>query len=437
MVTAGRLHFTRAQLATLGTRRASWPVVSLGLLCVLGVVFPPGLITAMNLYLLAFAALVLLASRRAVPALLTGVLWPFGAIIVVGLLGASGAQRYLILKDAWYGSNPAVLLCVGWVLGQATGDLPRALRAFVIGGTLVATLHMLRFALNPELLSLQATQIRGFAGTGYHAAGLATVLLLACWGRWRERLALPPQIALVLFVPCAASVVLSFSRTMTMVVVIALLALAGVFARREWLRIGVLVAGVVLVLGVLHTTVDTDTVQAKRSFVGKLARSLDELQSQDRMSLRDINENWRGFETQRAVDTWQQGGAFELAFGRGFGFQVDLGIFQNLSGARGAAVRYIPIFHNGYVYLLVKTGIAGVLLYALVLARLYRLGRQGAGAAVADEARFAARLLQACALILALTTWVVAGAFNKFDLLPFMLLTGVLLRRLSHDGVTA
>jgi len=78
-----------------------------------------------------------------------------------------------------------------------------------------------------------------------------------------------------------------------------------------------------------------------------------------------------------------------------------------------------------------------VLLYALVLARLYRLGRQGAGAAVADEARFAARLLQACALILALTTWVVAGAFNKFDLLPFMLLTGVLLRRLSHDEVTA
>ena len=32
MTTAGRLHFTRAQLATLGGRRASWPVVSLGLL---------------------------------------------------------------------------------------------------------------------------------------------------------------------------------------------------------------------------------------------------------------------------------------------------------------------------------------------------------------------------------------------------------------------
>jgi O-antigen ligase len=431
-VVRGRRHLSAAEIAAIPVDPVTWPTASIALLCCLAVVLPSGAVTAMNLYFLALAALLVTLRRLPIDAPLMRLWWLFGAMILVGLAAGIGADgsRYEYFKDAWYVSNAVVIISVGFVLARVVDSPERGLRAFVIGGVLVALGHLMWFALHPELLTLKATTIRGISGTGYYAAGLACLLLLMHWGRWREDLLLSGWTGGLALFLCSLSVVLSFSRTLTVVMLIGLLAVGGFFARREWLRVGVLLLALLASLLVLQETVDTTSVSARNSFVGKLARSLDELQANERMSVKEINDNWRGYETSRALITWRSGNAAQLLFGQGFSAQVDLGLFQNLSRNPRDAVRYIPIFHNGYVYVLVKTGLVGLGLYIAALVLLYRHGRRHA----LDEApakRRHGRLLQCCALVLAFTTWVVAGAFNKFDLFAFLLMTGFLLAMLS------
>jgi len=369
----------------------------------------------------------MLATRQPLDATLARAVAPFVAAIVLGLVAGIGADRYLYFKDAWYYSNPAVIIAVGFVLGRLLNDVKRGLRAFVVGGTLVALYHLIPFAIHPDLLLRQATQIRALTGTGYYATSLVVIVLFGWWGRWRSALGLSPAFAWLALVLCGASTVLSFSRTMAMVVLLGGLAMGGFFARREWLRVGLFVAALLIGLGVLQAAVDTSSVQAKRSFIGKLARSTEELSVQDYTTRLDINTNWRGYETSRALDSWAQAGLAKQVFGQGFGAQVDLGLFQNLSNDSRAAVRFIPIFHNGYVYLLVKTGVVGVLLYLGALWWMYRIGRRTAGGGSDDPATLQGRALQGCVVVLAVSTWVVAGAFNKFDMFSFLMLIGFLL----------
>ena len=426
-MSAQRQFWSRQELAYRAPRPMVWPAVSITFLCLFTLLAPVGFITGMNLYLLLLAGIGWLATRQPLDATLTRAVAPFVAAIVVGLVAGIGADRYLYFKDAWYYSNPAVIIAVGFVLGRLLNDVKRGLRAFVVGGTLVALYHLIPFVLYPDLLLRQATQIRGLVGTGYYATSLVVIVLVGWWGRWRSALGLSPAFAWLALLLCSASTVLSFSRTMAMVVVLGSLAMGGFFVRREWLRVGLFIAALVLGLGVLQATVDTDSVQAKRSFIGKLARSADELSVQDYSTRLDINTNWRGYETSRALDSWKQAGLAKQVFGQGFGAQVDLGLFQNLSTDSRGAVRFIPIFHNGYVYLLVKTGVVGVLLYLGALGWMYRVGRRTAGGRSDDPATLQGRALQGCVVVLAVSTWVVAGAFNKFDMFSFLMLIGFLL----------
>lgn len=426
-MSAQRRYWSRSELALRVPRPLSWPAVSISFLCLFTLFAPAGFISGMNLYLLLLVCIGWLATRQPMPPTLVRAVTPFIAAIAVGLVAGIGADRYLYFKDAWYYSNPAVIITIGFVLGRLQNDFNRGLRAFLVGGFLVALYHLSSFVMHPELLLRHATQVRTLAGTGYYVTSLAVIVLVGWRGRWRSELGLSPAFASLCLLLCAASTILSFSRTMAMVVVLGVLAMGGFFARREWLRIGVFLVVLLLGLGVLKAGVDTSSMQAKNSFIGKLARSTDELSVQDYRSRTDINTNWRGYETSRALDGWAQAGLAKQIFGQGFGAQVDLGLFQNLSNDSRGAVRFIPIFHNGYVYLLVKTGVVGVLLYLSALWWMYRVGRRTAGGRGDDPATLQGRALQGCVVVLAVSTWVVAGAFNKFDMFSILMLIGYLL----------
>jgi hypothetical protein len=413
----------------------SWPAVSIVLLVIIAAIFPPGLLTGMNLYLLLLALIVWLNSREPFDQDLLRVISPFFLIIAIGLAVGVGAERYLYLKDAWYVSNPAVIISVGYVLFRCMPDLPQGLRAFVLGGTLLALLHLTKFAINPELLSLSAGALRSEAGTGYYAPALAVMILFAYRGSWTEGLKLPRWAALHCFLICSLAVLASFSRTMLIVVLIGGLASLGVFARREWLRIGVSFAIVLLVLAILRGSLDVDSNETSKSFLGKLARTTEELTVNEYSDLKSINLNWRGYETARALNYYSSGRPQELLFGYGFGAQLDIGLFMPLgSGPNGerTPVRLVPILHNGYAYLLVKGGVSALALFGYTLFCLYRLGRRGAVSLVRDFSTQSSRLLQAVAITLSFTTWVIAGVFNKLDMFPFLMLAGVLLAALTR-----
>lgn len=189
----------------------------MALLCLAALLLPLGLVTALNVYLVALATLVMLARRQGLPPGLGPVLWPFVALIALAFLRGLGAETYIFLRDGWYFSNPLLVLLVGFVLGRQVDDAAKGLRAVVVAGTLVALLHLLWFVLFPQLLALRASEVRSVTGSGYFAPVVAVLILLAHAGHWRGGLRLAPAWAWPLLFINLASTGLAFSRTLTVV----------------------------------------------------------------------------------------------------------------------------------------------------------------------------------------------------------------------------
>jgi hypothetical protein len=223
---------------------------------------------------------------------------------------------------------------------------------------------------------------------------------------------------------------------MLIVALIGALASLGIFARHVLLRLGVVVIIALVVVFSLRIGLggNLDTKEATNSFIGKLARSTDELSIQEYPDLKSINLNWRGYETARAFRKYASGDPLELAFGYGCGALVDVGLWMPFGNIDGLPVRYFPILHNGYAYLLVKGGAIAIALFGYAFFGLYRLGSRTAAGPPAELSTNTGRLMQGSVVILAFTTWLVAGVFSKLDLFPYLLLAGFLIAPLSSNA---
>jgi len=426
------------RLATPLPRRAPlWPTFSIVFLLCLPTLFAPIAVTVLNAVLVGLAVAVVLATNRRIDPRLLVIIALISVVACVGFVTGHGADRYEYFKDAWYITNPVLVLMVGYTLYSMKPDLARGLRAFLVAGVLVACWQLRGYVFEPSLILLPAGQIRQLIGTGSYVPVVGLVILLVYFGKWRSALQLPNWLAGTFLVVTAAAAAGVFSRSALVVVGVGLAALVGCFSRREWLRFGLPLLLLVLAGYTAQLVFDIESDRALQTFGGKLARTLAELTLGDGVNARDINLNFRAYETGRALDQFSQGSVTSMLFGQGFGAKVDLGIVLPLqmteTGFRG--VREIGVFHNGYIYLLTKVGLIGLLLYVAVFVYLYRIGRPFAALPHADSQSAAGRLFQFAIVSLAATTYFIAGVFNRADMFPVLLLTGYLLAhwRLSDD----
>jgi hypothetical protein len=428
------------RLAPLPPKRAPlWPAFSIVFLLCLPSIFPPIALTVLNAMLVSLAAAVVLITNRQVDRRLLVIISIVCVVAVLGFVGGRDAPIYEYFKDAWYVANPVLVMLAGYTLYAMKPDLGRGLRAFVIAGLIVACWQLRGYFIDPTIIALPADTIRRIIGTGSYVPVLGLVILIVFVGQWRSALKLPGWLGGLFIVVMVTAVAGVFSRSALVVVAIGVAALIGCFGRCEWWRVGLPAVLLVLAGYVAQLYVDTESDYALKTYGGKLARTLQELTVGEGAGARAINLNFRAFETGRALDQYVDAPVASMIFGQGFGATVDLGITMPLqitdTGYRG--VRHIGIFHNGYIFLLIKVGMLGLLLYGGVLAYLYAVGRRRAGGPLADPEARAGRLFQFAVVTLAATTYFIAGVFNRTDMFPVLLLIGFMLahgRQAARDG---
>jgi O-antigen ligase len=313
--------------------------------------------------LLALAgALVMLVSLNRFPRLFFRFAWPLLGIFILGLLSAPGHSTVNVLRDLVFALNPILLLFVGFWLGRRTRLGCHVYDTIISAGVISAVFHVSKFVFSPELLRLSIQDVRGDVWAGDTVVTVALVFLLFS-GKLEDvtigrRIAARLPYAFVL----TLSIILSYSRAQLIVLLLLCASLwLGFSEGRD--KIKLLIGASFLAL-ITFSLAQSNEAQP---FIEKFTRSLSEVKVENYGANEDITANWRGFESFKAMEAFKNSDLTSQVFGGGFGALVDLGWYMPLGDSE---LRFLPILHNGYAYILVKFGIVGLLLYILFFLKI-------------------------------------------------------------------
>ena len=109
------------------------------------------------------------------------------------------------------------------------------------------------------------------------------------------------------------------------------------------------------------------------TFASKLGNSLNELQIVEFDNQLDISHNWRGFEAFLGIKKYFSGDILQLLIGQGFGSNVEVPYwaFSDWNDPSLEGLKKPNIFHIGYITIMLKTGIVGLLLFVYFLGAFF------------------------------------------------------------------
>lgn len=403
------------------------------LLIVVGVALSLSSLPALELgayYLGLLASVVLLWRRSRELALPRGLvyllLFPL-LLFAVTLHGVYSHPAHDFFKDLWYFTLSIVYLSFGYLSFERVGRWQRFVQPMLIAGGGIAVFSIVNAVIHRDSLATASSvdAYREVTGTGTFIPMLPLILVLLlrraklpAWGleRWKT-------MRVFFYITSTGAILITFSRTHILMLA------AGALCTLQWRSavrrvlggggIGLAVVLVALAGGGYYLA------QAKSGplnlFMDKVVNSSSEVKVRAYETYSDINNHWRGFEAYRAEKTYAAYSTEDKIFGGGGGAMVDLGIAMQLSSVQ--AFKYIPITHNGYMYLLVKTGICGLCLFALFILQLLATSWKALRLRTPDAA-FAGLALLWTPLVIVATQGVITGIFNKGELMPVLFLTG-------------
>lgn len=140
--------------------------------------------------------------------------------------------------------------------------------------------------------------------------------------------------------------------------------------------------------------------------------------------LSDVNLYWRAYESYISLLDFLNLNLINQVFGAGFGKEVFLGFEINLGGSDFSK---IYVFHNGYINLLLKTGIVGLMLYIYFFVKKF-FNYRGKKHFDNNKLIFVRTLLSTICLLIIFITIPIAGLMN-ISIFPIVLSFGFLAQK--------
>lgn len=352
-------------------------------------------------------------------------------LLIIALPGAAFHPFRDVARDLWLFINPITYIVFGYLLFEKVKSWSQLLQPFILVG-LVASLYAVWNAYNHLGLLLNSATVEEYhhvAGYGFAQAMVPIVLILMS-----RRFNLPSghldrkrSVRVLLYIVGGIAISLSFSRTIVFVMLAGLLLTINFRKLRNNLVLGrpatILLA--MVIFGILVVAASRSSalfaVRQTGSFTDKLANIPEEVKIHHFDTFDEINADWRGFEAYRALVTYERFSPREAVMGGGLGTLVDLGFPMDFSATE--SYQFIPTTHNGYAYLLVKTGPVGLLLFFFMLLLIARRGWLDSRSRDPNR-KFVGYLLLWTAITLLMTQAVVNGFFNRTGVSPNLLLLG-------------
>jgi hypothetical protein len=321
---------------------------------------------------------------------------PLIGMTFLGLIFAYSNLPKDVLRDIFYFTTPILLIIFGAICA-----VHLTLNKFVLMITYFGLFYSIYYIVSFILLSFQDTygleEMRGLIGPGNIISILSFYFLISNKAKDKYSKIL---ILRILFIALNVLALILFnSRSYFICFIIFFLFFFQTFPLR--MKFGLVTFSIFVI--VLLTTIN---INSDNSFYGKVLNSFDEISINNGADLSENNSNYRAFETLAAIDTYLTGNGLNHIVGQGFGKLVDLKIEIQLTTE---SWQFIPLVHNGYMYILVKTGLLGILFFFIFLIKFYPSKKSKR---IPQKHLYLRVILKSLIISCVLTNFVINGFFN-------------------------
>lgn len=333
-------------------------------------------------------------------------------ILILGLFSAifNKPTAYNLIRDVIYFIKPIMLILLGYFVARRINDWKVVFKALIYLGVGYAVYHILHTLIFTDFRNVTISRIRGINGLS-NIIEIFAIALIILGNKFPEYNIISKKRTKKLFLfLLSLSFVLYFSRTMFVGLVFLILGVLN-YLKLNKKGIKYLVLLTIFVAGLYSYLYSTDIKRdegAIENFFYKIKIAPSEIFSPsfDYNNHADLWDHWRAYEAFCAIQDLNKFPVYYIG-GKGLGAMVDLKFAAPISSEGN--VRFIPILHNGYVFILFKTGIIGLLLYLFFLFSLYF---QAYRKSENLEIKTFRNLLSATSLYLLFSSLIITGLYN-------------------------
>ncbi len=288
-------------------------------------------------------------------------------VILILLIGLLYTPQYKINDIALESSRiVGFIFCIlaGYTIYRHNCSVRSFLRILIIVCILICSKFIFDFISNLAVINiLSFNEWRKVVRGGGMIASIGTVLILNVISMKIKLFKFQKLILPIGLLLCTASLILSMSRTALVSFLIIFVIMFDLHKKIPKIIIWTLIIFISLLILFtipIQKGIDFSNIPFAYHFFEKLQDPFSELRLKSYDSITQMSQNWRGYESYRSWDQYRNGNVVNYLIGSGFGSKIDIGLNMVLNKQ---TYNKILVTHNGYLYLLVKTGLIGLLSY--------------------------------------------------------------------------
>lgn len=339
------------------------------------------------------------------------------AILLTGFISSYQLKYsfYDVLRDVIYFTRPITILLASYFVVKRIHSQTYVFNTVIFIALFFALKHLWNILININFID-SYVYLRSLGGKQNHIEIMALILLF--FTPFHERFKKYRKLVIVIIL---SSFILYLSRTMYITLFIFFLGYKGyLFLNKKLIKGLIVLVSLFILIGVILSNIET-TRDSKgiKAFIYKTQNSFVELfeEVDTEYILKDkrsLWEYWRAYEAQMAIEQINQYGTKAWLIGMGYGPPIKLGIEVRLDGKEFTEV---PSIHNGFVYVLFKTGLIGLFFYLFFIGYgfiSFQKFRQNQSNSIFNK------LLVATSLYMVLNSLVITGIFRPGEFSVFM-----------------
>lgn len=353
-------------------------------------------------------------------------IFPLILIFLLGFLGLlifSNPISYA-LKDVFHFIKPIQGILIGYFIFKSIDNKEIFIKTIIQAGFISAIIHFLILLLFVKISSGSINEIREYTRDNF--LELFAIFFLIYNNNYNKKLIFNSKnIERIVFIILLISSILYFSRTMMVGALVIFLSIKGYtkINKKSIRVIGIVLISLISLYGYLYSVKIERGKPGLEAFLYKVKIAPEELFKTkiDRENHKDLWDHWRGYEAKRAIALMKKNPS-SIFLGTGFGSLVNLKFHAPLT-SDDKGLKYISELHNGYPYVLYKTGMFGLVLYLFFLIKLYMK--------IYIKYSFEIVFISAIGIFNLFSTLTITGIYNTSDIIVFIL--GALLFELEKQ----